>query len=159
MKETLDNGGISPQTIYNSVLEDYEKMLPHDEDGAYYARKVLRSFDIASPMRQEVFNTFRERTDAPEFISILSALKKATWKEIGEEPIDKLMELNTIASEDPFYAELPGSLLATFIADADELELDGKDEDSDENSTDTDGEETEESTVDYDKEPERYFLN
>lgn len=120
------------------------------------ALAIVKAFDLGSAQRLALFREYYESYDLDTFISILAAFKVTAWTEIGEEPMDKLLELEKLIEEDPVYGQMPPEMLATFLVDGNSVVNDnteGDDEDDDE-----DAEEPDLDYSDVRDNPEKFFL-
>lgn len=112
-----------------------------DFNQATAAHNIVAAFDIGTDFRLALFEKYYDSFDLYVFIQLLAALKSSVWTEIGEEPIDKLLELEAKATNDPFYRDLPPEILAEMLIDGNSIieeDESGEDEEEDEEEEEPD---------------------
>lgn len=102
--------------IKRKIREELDEEFSNDER-LRAALLIVSSFDLSSERNAELFEKYRKRMSLPDFMSFLAALKASAWYEIGEEPMDKLKELDLAAEEESLYANLPGDVLVTLMTE------------------------------------------
>lgn len=120
--------------ISDDISESYAagRLNDHEQRAA---RNIVGAFDLSSALHKSLFEKYYDTFETYTFIQLLAALKATTWTEIGEEPIDKLLELEARAQNDSLFRDLPPEILAVMMVDGnsvDEDEIDDEEEEEDE---------------------------